>query len=88
MIFENVHLIIGFVIAIALAIAFAKRVKSSAKRKELEILMRWVEGRKCSITNVNGSWGVVKDGMLIGKTAESLHEALVNAFAGGSENGK
>lgn len=88
MIFENVHLIIGFVIAIGLIIAFAEGVESSAKRKELEILMRWVEDQKCSITNVNGYWGVVKDGMLIGKTAESLHEALVNAFAGGSENGK
>lgn len=88
MIFENVHLIIGFVIAIGLIIAFAEGVESSAKRKELEILMRWVEDQKCSITNVNGSWGVVKDGMLIGKTAESLHEALVNAFTGDSENGK
>ena len=88
MIFENVHLIIGFVITIGLIIAFAEGVESSAKRKELEILMRWVEDQKCSIANVNGSWGVVKDGMLIGKTAESLHEALVNAFAGGSENGK
>lgn len=88
MIFENVHLIIGFVIAIGLIIAFAERVESGAKRKELEILMHWVEEHKCSITNVNGSWGVVKDGMLIGKTAESLHEALVNAFAGDFENGK
>ena len=88
MIFENVHLIIGFVIAIGLVIAFAERVKAKAKLKELEILMRWVEEQKCSITNVNGSWGVVKDGMLIGKTAESLHEALVNAFAVGFENGK
>lgn len=88
MIFENVYLIIGFVITIGLIIAFAERVESGAKRKELEILMRWVADQKCSITNVNGSWGVVKDGMLIGKTAESLHEALVNAFAGGSENGK
>lgn len=87
MIFENVHLIIWFVIAAVVIMAFAKRVKSSAKRKELEILMRWVEEQKCSIINVNGYWGVVKDDMLIGKTAESLHEALVNAFAGGS-NGK
>lgn len=88
MIFENVHLIIGFVIAIALAIAFAERVKAKAKLKELEILMRWVEEQKCSITNVNGSWGVVKDGILLGKSNDGLHEALVNAFAGDSENGK
>lgn len=88
MIFENVHLIIWFVIAVVVIMSFAKRVKAKAKLKELEILMRWVEEQKCAITNVNGSWGVVKDGMLIGETAESLHEALVNAFAGGSENGK
>ena len=88
MIFENVHLIIGFVIAIGLVIAFAERVKAKAKLKELEILMRWVEDQKCSITNVDGAWGIVKDGILLGKSNDGLHEALVNAFAGDSENGK
>ena len=88
MIFENVHLIIWFAIAVVVIMAFAKRVKSSAKRKELEILLRWVEDQKCSITNVDGAWGVVKDGILLGKSNDGLHEALVNAFAGDSENGK
>ena len=42
MIFENVHLIIGFVIAVVVIMAFAKRAKAKARLKELEILMHWV----------------------------------------------